>query len=137
MKFVDARNIPEQRDAFSERAFPAAPFPRKYIHAAFHDLQDAVLAFIALLGAGYDGGNIHLMTSRDFVEAVEQRQTLLGFLCSFNSDVCLHEANRGQHILSVRPATSEQMKQIRDLLIAYHVRSMTYVDTWTVTRLLP
>lgn len=133
MNFVDIlHRYEQQRAVSSERTFPAAPFPRKYIHMAFHDLQDAVQAFIALLDADYDAGYIHLMTGRDFVEAVEQRQTLFSSLCSFDEDVYLHDAKRGYHMLSVRPAGSEQVQQIRELLAPYGARSMTYVDTWTM-----
>jgi hypothetical protein len=130
---VDTLNVSEQqRDVSSERTFPAANFPRKYIHMAFRNLQDAVQAFTALLDAGYDARDIHLMTGRDFVEAVEQRQTLFGFLCSTDDAVYMHDAKQGHHMLSVRPSTWEQMKQVTDLLASYRALSMTYVDTWTI-----
>jgi hypothetical protein len=138
MNFVDTLNVSEQQTALSsEQTFPVAPFPRKYIHSAFRDLQDAVQAFTALLNAGYDSVDIHLMTGRDFVEAVEQRQTLFGFLstcffCSTGDAAYLHDAQRGHHMLSVRLATWEQMQQIRELLTPYGAHSMTYVDTWTM-----
>src|SRR5260370_24815860 len=55
----------------SERTFPAAPFPRKYVHSVFDDLQDAVQAVQALQTAGYYAGDIHFMASWDFVAAIE------------------------------------------------------------------
>ena len=45
MNSVRTLNRYEQQKSVSERTFPAAPFPRKYIHSAFDDLQDAVQAF--------------------------------------------------------------------------------------------
>jgi hypothetical protein len=81
MNVVETRSVLEQRVVSSEQMFPAAPFPRKYIHAAFSDFQDAIQAFIALLGSGYDARNIHLMKGRDFIEAVERRKTPIGVFC--------------------------------------------------------
>ena len=132
MNSVETLNRYQQQRSMSERTFPVAPFPRKYMHIAFDDLQDAVQAFTALLDSGYDAGNIHLMTGQDFVEAVEHRQTPFGFLSSFDDTVYLHDARRGRHMLSVRPSASAQMKQIRDLLAPYQPCSITYVDTWTL-----
>lgn len=136
MNVVEIHTTLELKTVSSEVTFPAAPFPRKYIHAAFHDFQDAVQAFIALLGSGYDAGDIHLMKGRDFIEAVEQRQTPIGFFCSSDDHLYLREAKRGKHMLSVRFSTYERMNQVRELLAPYGVYSMTYVDTWSVTPLL-
>lgn len=132
VNFVDTLNGYEQQRAVFEPTFPAAPFPRKYIHIAFDDLQDAVQAFTALLNSGYDARNIHLMTGRDFVEAAEQRQTLLGFLSSLDDAVYLRDAQRGLQMLSIRPSSPAQIKQVSDLVASYQPCSMTYVDTWTV-----
>lgn len=121
----------------SQRTFPAAPFPRKYVHSVFDDLPDAVQAVQALRAAGYDARDIHIMSSWDFVEAVEGRQTLVNFLFSIDYDVYVQEARRGRHILAVRLYSYEQMKQMRDLLAPHHAHLMRYVDTWTVTQLLP
>ena len=136
MNVVEIQNNLKQKTVSSEETFPAAPFPRKYIHAAFHDFQDAVQAFIALLSSGYDARDIHLMQGQDFLEAVEQRQTPVGFFCSSDDHLYLREAKRGKHMLSVRFSTYERMNQVRDLLAPYSAYSMTYVDTWSVTPLL-
>ena len=70
-------------------------FPRKHVHCVFDNLQDAVLAYRILLEAGYDEKNIHLLANKDYVEAVEQGQTLISFLASIDLDVYLQEARRG------------------------------------------
>ncbi len=70
----------------SERTFPAAPFPRKYVHSVFDDLQDAMQAVQALRAAGYAARDIHLMASWDYREAVERRQAPMGFLSSIDED---------------------------------------------------
>src|SRR5438876_8832088 len=102
----------------SKRAFPAAPFPRKYVHSVFDELQDAVQAVQALQTAGYAAGDIHLMASWDYKEAVERRQAPMGFLSSIDEDfvgVYLHEARRGRHILAVRLSRYEQILPVRSL----------------------
>ena len=52
-------------------------------------------------------------------------------------DAYLHEAMRGHHILAVRLSRNEQVKQVRDILALHYARLMKYVDTWTVTDLVP
>jgi hypothetical protein len=126
----------EQLPVSSQRTLPAAPFPRKYVHSVFDDVQDAMQAVHTLRAAGYDDRDIHLMASWDFVEAVERRRTLLDFLFSIDYDVYVHEARRGCHILAVRLARHEQKEQVRDLLAPHHAYLMKYVDTWTITDLL-
>ncbi len=130
----------ERLSVSSERTFPAAPFPRKYVHSVFDDLQDAMQAVQALRAAGYAARDIHLMASWDYREAVERRQAPMGFLSSIDEDfvdVYLHEARRGHHILAVRLSRYEQMLPVRNLLAAYHAHLMKYVDTWTFANLLP
>ena len=130
----------EQLSVSSERTFPAAPFPRKYVHSVFDDLQDAVQAVQALQTAGYDARDIHLMASWDYMEAVERRQAPMGFLSSIDEgfiDVYLREARRGHHILAVRLSRYEQILRVRNLLAAHHAHLVKYVDTWTFADLLP
>jgi hypothetical protein len=112
------------------------------------DLHDTVQAVYALRAAGYEARDIHVMASWDFVEAVERRyqqqsrlsKMLTRFFSSIDEsfgDVYLHEACRGHHILAVRLSRIEQMEQVRDLLTPHYAHLMKYVDTWTVTDLLP
>jgi hypothetical protein len=140
--------ICEQLPVSSERTLPADPFPRKYVHSVMYDLQYAVQAVQALRTAGYDARDIHVMASWDFVEAIERRRRQQGHLSKalmrlftfFDEgfgDVYLHEALQGHHILAVRLSQNEQMGQMRDLLAAYCAHCIKYVDTWTVSDLLP
>ncbi|HET7637114.1 MAG TPA: hypothetical protein VFK47_00090, partial [Ktedonobacteraceae bacterium] len=126
---VKTQNIYEQLTVPSQRAFPAAPFPRKYVHSVFDDPQDAVQAVQALQAAGYDAGDIHFMASGDFVAAIEPRyqqrsglmQTLMHFLIDYGfDDVYLREARQGRHILAVRLGRCEQLEPVRDLLAPHH-----------------
>ena len=116
---------------------PAAPFPRKYVHSVFVDLQDARQAAQALRAAGFDERDIHVLESRNFVEAVSQDQSPFNIVTSMDYDVYLREANRGRSFLAVRPASYAQLKQVRDLLAPHHAYLAKYIDTWTVTELLP
>ena len=137
---IQSRKTPDTVEQFpvsSQRTLPAAPFPRKYVHSVFDDVQDAAQAVHVLRAAGYDGRDIHLMASGDFVEAVERRRTFLDFLFSIDYDVYVHEARQGHHILAVRLSRNEQVKQVRDILALHYARLMKYVDTWTVTDLVP
>jgi hypothetical protein len=61
--------IVEQLAVSTKRTPPAAPFPRKYVLSVFVDLQDAGQATHALRAAGFDERGIHVLQSRDFVEA--------------------------------------------------------------------
>ncbi len=119
-----------------ERALPETPFPRKYIHSAFNNPQDALQAFLTLLAAGYDTRDIHILAGQNYVEAVERGQTLMGSLTSIDLDDYLREARRGGYILAVRLYRYEQMEQVRDLLAPHHARHMKYIDTWTVAQLI-
>lgn len=129
--------VVEQVPVSTKWMLPATPFPRKYVHSVFADLQDARQAALALRAAGFDERDIHLMQSHDLVEALAQNQSAFGFLSSMDYDVYLREARRGSSILAVRPAKFAQLKQIRDLLAPHHARLAKYIDTWTATELLP
>jgi hypothetical protein len=137
MNTITTLDTYKQEFVSTSRALPEAPFPRKYVHSVFEGWEDAVQAYRILLEAGYDGKDIHILVSGEYVEAMERRQTLISFLLSNDLDVYLQEARRGHHILAVRLSRYEQMKQVRDLLAPHHAHLMKYVDTWTVTDLLP
>ena len=128
----------------SQRSVPVAPYPRKHVHAAFDSIEDAVKAVGALRAAGSDAGDIALMASWDFVEAIEagpQQHDLGEALMRFFSflddhfDVYLREARWGRHILAVRVRGYEQIMQVRNTLVPYRARQMKYIDTWTVADL--
>jgi hypothetical protein len=129
--------IAKQMPLSTKWTLPTAPFPRKYVHSVFVDLQAARQAALALCAAGFDEQNIHILQSHDFVEALAQGQSVLGFLTSMDYDIYLCEASRGNSFLVVRPTSYAQLKQIRDLLAPHHARLAKYIDTWTVTDLLP
>jgi hypothetical protein len=121
----------------TKRALPAGPFPRKYVHSVFVNVQDARQAALALRAAGFEEQHIHILDSRDFVEAVSQGQSPFDFLTSMDYDVYLREVSRGRTFVSVRPANYTQLRQIRDLLAPHRARLVNYIDTWTMTPLLP
>lgn len=113
----------------------ATPFPRKYIHSVFDTLQDAVQAKLALQAARYAARDIHLMTGREYMEALDRGQTFTEFL-SGDDDTYLYEARRGRFIVAIRVYNHAQVEQVRDLLAPLHAHLIKYVDTWTVSELL-
>ena len=127
----------EQSPVSTKRTLPAGPFPRKYVHSVFANLQDARRAALALRTAGFDERNIYILPGRAFVEAVSQGHSPFGFLTSIDHDVYLREASRGRTFVAVRPANYDQLKQVRDLLAPHNARLVNYIDTWTITPLLP
>ncbi len=129
--------VVEQLPVPAKRTLPASPFPRKYVHSVFVDLQDARRAALALRAAGFDERDIYILPSRDFVEAVSQGQSPFDFLTSMDYDVYLRETSRGRTFVSVRPANYSQLRQIADLLAPHHARLVNYIDTWTTSELLP
>lgn len=129
--------IHEESFVASRQALPASPFPRKYIHCVFDNMQDARQASLALFNAHYDAGDIHILTGREYVEAVERGQSLMAFLASHDLDTYLYESRRGHTILAVRIIRHEQLEQVRNLLAPHHAHLMKYIDTWTVSDLLP
>ncbi len=129
--------VVEQPPMSTKSTLPATPFPRKYVHSVFANLQDARQAAQALRAAGFDERDIHVFQSRDFVEAVSREQSPLNIVTSMDYDVYLREASRGRSFLAVRPASYAHLKQIRDLLAPRHAFLAKYIDTWTVTELLP
>jgi hypothetical protein len=131
------QSVVEQLLLSTRRTLPAAPFPRKYVLSAFVDLQDARQAAHALRAAGFDERSIHVLQSRDFVAAVAQDQSPLDIVTSMDYDIYQREASRGRFFLAVCPTSYAQLKPIRDLLAPYHAYLAKYIDTWTLTELLP
>ncbi|MGZ3609643.1 MAG: hypothetical protein ACXVDN_04985 [Ktedonobacteraceae bacterium] len=149
MNVVELLERYKQAPVSSERAFPAYPFPRKYVHCVIDSLEDAVKAVFALRVAGCATEDIHVMASWDFVEAFErlhQRKKgfykvlkrLYAFMDEGFTHVYLHEARQGRHLLLVRLSGGDQLAQVGgDLLASHQAYLMKYVDTWTVTDLQP
>ena len=127
----------EQLPVSTKRALPATPFPRKYVLSVFVDLQDARQAALALRAAGFDEQGINVLQSSDLVEAVAQDQSPFDIITSIDYDIYLREASRGRFFLAIHPKGYAQLKQIRDLLAPHHAYLANYIDTWTLTQLLP
>jgi hypothetical protein len=121
----------------TKRILPAAPFPHKYVHSVFDNLQDAKQAAQALQDAGFDEQDIYVLGSSDFVEAMLLSQSPLGFLSSMDDDVYMREAGRRCSFLVVRPTSVAQLKAIAALLAQHNARFAKYIDAWTVAKLLP
>jgi hypothetical protein len=129
--------VVEQLPMSTKRTLPAAPFPGKFVLSVFVDLQDARQAALALRAAGFDERGIHVLQSSDVVAAVAQDQSPFDIVTSMDYDIYLREASRGRFFLAVHPAGYAQLKQIADLLAPHHTYLANYIDTWTLTELLP
>ncbi len=138
----------EQTPVSSERAFPPAPFPRKYIHCVIDDLRSGVEAVLELRASGFAPEDIHIWSCWDYEEAIiQQRQRqgslsklftrILSLIDTNMEDAYLDESRRGHHILAVRLSGSEQTELARALLAAHHAHLIKYVDTWAVADLPP
>lgn len=120
-----------------QRTLPAAPFPRKCVLSVFIDMRDARQAAHALRAAGFEERTLHVLESRDFLEALAQDQSPFNLITSIDYDLYLREASRGRIFLMVHTANYAQLKQITDLLAPHHAYLAKYINTWTVTELLP
>ncbi|HZS78402.1 MAG TPA: hypothetical protein VFA41_17455 [Ktedonobacteraceae bacterium] len=121
----------------STRALTTTSFPRKYVHSAFNNRQDALQAVGALRQAGFDGRDIYLLSYRDYEDALGRGQGFFSSLTSTDLDVYLDAARRGNLILAIRLANYGQVEQVRDLLAPHRAHLVRYVDAWTVAHLLP
>jgi hypothetical protein len=132
----------------SERTFPLAPFPRKYIHCVIDDLQSAVEAVFDLRAAGFAVEDIHIWSCWDYEEIVvkgRQQQgrfsktltRILSLMEENIEDTYLEESRQGHHILAVRIASEEQIEQARALLADHHAHLIKYVGPWAIADLPP
>lgn len=131
------QEVIEQAPLTTKRPLPAAPFPKKYVHSVFANLHDARSAAQALRAAGFAEENVYVLESQDFVEAMSRGQSPFGFLTSMDYDVYLREASRGRAFLAVRPTGYNQLMSIRNLIAPHRARLAKYIDTWTMSDLLP
>lgn len=138
---VGGYTLPDAQSATStasqEQVMPADTFPREYILGVFIDLQDAQKAADALRAAGYGDQEIHVLEGADFVEAISHDQSPFNIVTSTSHDKYLLEARRGRSFLAVRPANTEQLTEIRDVLAPYGAYLVKYIDTWSQRDLLP
>ena len=124
--------------------------PSYYIHqvvSVIDTLQEAEQAVHALQDAGYHAQDIHLISSQEFIADVrewKQQKNPLSrlveiFLGSddegFPGAMYLDEAEQGHAILSMRLSASEQMNQVRDILVNYHAHQIKYFGRWAITDL--
>ena len=127
----------EELSLTSARTLPTTPFPRKHVHSAFNDRQDALRAVLALQQAGFDARDMYLLTYTDYAEALGRGQSFFSSVTSMDLDVYLDAARQGRTMLAVHLAHAGQMEQVRDLLAPHGAHLVRYVDTWTVAHLLP
>jgi hypothetical protein len=132
-----ATQVDENEQSQVSSKQPALHFPRKYVLAVLNNMQDAQGAADALRNAGFNGHEILVLESPDFVNAVGRDQLPSNIVTSKSHDMYLLEANRGRVFLAVRPNRTDQLMQIRDVLAPYGAYLVRYIDTWSQTELLP
>jgi len=130
-------NESEQSQVSPAQSAPASHFPREYVLAVFTDMQDAKGAADSLHNAGFNGHEILVLESPDFVKAVGRDQLPSNIVTSTSHDIYLLEANRGRTFLAVRPTSTGQLTQIRDVLAPHGAYLVRYIDTWSQSELLP
>jgi hypothetical protein len=126
-----------QLSSASEQPVPASHFPREYVLAVFIKMQDARGAADSLRNAGFNGHEILVLESPDFVNAVGRDQLPSNIVTSASHDMYLLEANRGRAFLAVRPTSINQLMLIRDALAPHGAYLVRYIDTWSQSELLP
>lgn len=131
------QSVDELIPTSSQQAPSAAPFPRKSVLSVFVDLQDATDAAQSLRAAGFEKQTIHVYESHELLEAVVLDRSPFNLVTSIDYDTYLREARRGRFFLAIRPDSHAQLEQIRAQLAPHHAYLARYIDTWTVTELLP
>jgi hypothetical protein len=126
---------------------PIPSYPLHRVVGVIDTLQEAEQAVRALQDAGYQAQDVHLIPSQEFIAGVREwehrksplAQTVEIFLASdddgFPRDTYLHEAEQGHVILSVRLSTSEQVNQVRDILVNYHAHHIKSFGRWAIADL--
>ena len=127
----------EQAAQSHKQVRPAATFPNQYVLGTFITLQDAQQAADALRGAGFTDHEMHILEGPDFVEAISHDHSPLNIISSTIHDTYLPEVTRGRSFLAIRPASIEQLPQIRDLLLPHGAYLVKYVDAWSQRELIP
>ncbi len=126
---------------------PIPSYPIHRVVSVIDTLQEAEQAVHALQDAGYHAQDIHLISSQELIAGIREwkqrenpwSQAVEIFLASYDDgfpgETYLDEAEQGYAILSVRLSTSEQMNQIRDILVNYHAHQIKYLGRWAITDL--
>ena len=127
----------EQAQVSPQPAPPVAPLHSKYVLSVFVDLQDAIQAGQKLRIVGFEEETIRVLTSHDLLEAVAQDHSPFNLVASIDHEPYLREAYRGRFFLVVYPSRYAQLPRIARLLASHHAYLARYIDTWTVTELLP
>ncbi len=130
-----------------QHAGPVTSYPIHRVVCVIDSLQEAKQAVHALQDAGFSAEDIHLIRSQDFIGGVrewKQRKNPLSqvveiFLASYDEgfpgETYLHEAEQGHAILSVRLPSSEQVNQVRDILVNSHAHQIKYFGRWAIADL--
>lgn len=134
-------------DAGVQSTDPITAYPLHRVVGVINSLQEAKQAVHTLQDAGFSAENIHLIQSQDFIAGVQewkqQRSHLVQvveiFFASddegFPGETYLHEAEQGHAILSVCLSMSEQVNQVRDILVNSHAHQIKYFGRWAITDL--
>ena len=130
-----------------QRTRPIPSYPLHRLVGVIDTLQEAERAVRALQDAVYHTQDIHLISGQEFMAGVreweQQKSPLVKtveiFLASYDEgfprDTYLHEAEQGHAILSMRLSTSEQMNQVRDILVNFHAHQIKCFGRWAITDL--
>ncbi len=124
---------------------PMRSLPTNYVIGVIDQLREAEQAVQTLQNTGYTAQDMLLISSQDFVEAIQQRRqhtsafkrAIHAFSVSseesFPADMYLHQAQRGAYVLAVYASTGEQAQQIAQKLHAYPVHHLKYFSQWAIT----
>ena len=119
--------------------------PTNYVIGVIEQLQEAEQAVQTLQTAGYAAQDMLLISSQDFIEAIQQRRQQTSafkravhtFSVSsdegFPADLYMQQAQRGAYVLAVYASTGEQAQQIAQELRAYPVHHLKYFSQWSTT----
>jgi hypothetical protein len=131
--------------AHSTNQEPVRSLPTKYVIGVIDQRQEAEQAVQTLQNGGCAAQDILLISSEDFIEAIQQRRqqtsafkrTIHAFSVSsdegFPADLYLQQTQRGACVLAVYASTGEQAQQIAQVLHAYPVHHLKYFSQWSIT----
>ncbi len=124
---------------------PMRSLPTNYVIGVIDQLQEAEQAVQTLQKAGYAAQDMLLISSQDFIEAIQQRRqqtsafkrAIHAFSVSsdegFPADLYMQQAQRGACVLAVYASTREQAQLIAQELQVYPVHHLKYFSQWAIT----